>query len=71
MGVVMLKCPNTAREFSTGILIEKEDFRKLPKVPTRTRCPHCGLMHVWWPREARWSENIPPHPLPEGLDRAS
>ena len=71
MGVLMLKCPITAREFSAGILIEQEGFQKLPKVPNRSRCPHCGLMHVGWPREARWVESIGPDPLPEGLDRAS
>jgi hypothetical protein len=71
MGVIMLKCPHTAREFSTGILIDQESFQKLPKVPTRAHCPHCGLTHVWWPREARWVGSVTGDPSVERLDRAS
>ena len=53
MGVVMLKCWTTGREFAIGIDIDVESFRKLPDTVTKSRCPHCGLEHRWWTREAR------------------
>jgi hypothetical protein len=71
MGVLMLKCPSTAREFSTGIMIDEGSFKRLPDTVTKARCPHCGLMHTWWTREARWIDAIPPEQWVETLDRAS
>ena len=71
MGVLMLTCPSSAREFSTGILIEEETFKRLPNTATRTRCPHCGLTHIWWPREAQWVDSIPLDQWGERLDRGS
>ena len=58
MGVLMLKCSITGREFSADIHIDEDSFRKLPDVVTKTRCPHCGLMHSWWTREARLVDSI-------------
>jgi hypothetical protein len=55
MGVLMLKCPTTAREFSTGVHLEEESFRKLPDTVTKASCPHCDRVHSWWTREARLS----------------
>ena len=46
MGMLMLKCRTTGREFSTGIYADEESFRKLPDTVTKTLCPHCGLMHA-------------------------
>jgi DNA-directed RNA polymerase subunit RPC12/RpoP len=45
VGVLMLKCSTTGREFSTDIHVDEDSFRKLPDVVTKARCPHCGLMH--------------------------
>ncbi len=61
MGALLLKCPNTGREFSTGIEIPDEaSFRKLPDTVTKATCPHCGLKHTWWTREARWTAAVAP-----------
>jgi hypothetical protein len=53
MGVLMLKCPTTGREFSTGIFAEEDTFKKLPNTVTKATCPHCSRLHSWWTREAR------------------
>jgi hypothetical protein len=65
VGVLMLKCSITGREFFTDIQIDEVSFRELPDVVTKARCPHCGLMHSWWTREARLVGSYPP------IDRAS
>jgi hypothetical protein len=53
MGLLMLKCPQTGREFSTGIHIDEASFKRLPDTLTNSVRPHCGLLHRWWTREAR------------------
>jgi len=55
MGVVMLKCPQTGREFSTGIYLEEDSFKRLPDTVTKATCPHCGKLHSWWTHDARLS----------------
>jgi hypothetical protein len=67
--VLMLNCPTSGREFSTGIQIEEDCFSKLPDTVTKARCPHCGLEHAWWTREARIAEAIPSGQWVEALDR--
>jgi len=47
MGVLMIKCPDKGKEFSTGIEIEPEHVRKLPDVLTFTQCPYCRVVHGW------------------------
>ena len=42
MGVLMLRCPMTDREFSSGIYIGHDEFQRLVNVATKTNCPHCG-----------------------------
>jgi hypothetical protein len=69
MGALMLKCPTTDREFSMGMNIDEDNFRKLPDTVTRARCPHCGLTHAWWTHEARWVPGMPRRW--EAYDRAS
>jgi hypothetical protein len=59
MGALMLRCPTTGLEFSTGIFADEETFKKLPDTVTKSACPHCGRLHTWWTREARLSESEP------------
>ena len=40
MGVLMIQCPSTGREVSTGI--EMLDVEQLPAVKATTVCPACG-----------------------------
>jgi hypothetical protein len=55
MGVLMLTCPTTGREFSTGIHVEEDSFQKLPDTVTKAACPHCSQLHRWWTHDARLS----------------
>jgi hypothetical protein len=56
MSVIYCTCPQTAREFSTGILLDGADFDRLPEVEARSRCPHCGGFHSWSKQTARLGE---------------
>jgi len=60
MGALLLKCPKTGKNFSTGIQAEGNTVEKLPQVQMRSKCPHCGLEHLWWTREATLAEAILP-----------
>ena len=71
MGVVMLKCRITGREFSTGVNIDEDSFRKFPDTVTKAHCPYCGLKHSWWTREAHWVNSIQPSQWVKALGRAS
>lgn len=64
MGVLMVWCPISGRAFSTGIETDARTFASLPNNPERARCPHCGVVHVWWKDDA-WlgadgDEDLPP-----------
>jgi hypothetical protein len=52
MSVLMLKCPTTGREFSTGIYVDEDSFKRLLTV-TKAVYPHCRQLHGWWTKEAR------------------
>jgi hypothetical protein len=52
MGVVMIKCPITGLNVSTGIELEPKTFIELPAISTRMSCGSCGGDHVWSKREA-------------------
>ncbi len=56
MSVIMILCPNTGQEISTGFEADARSFRRLPKMLTYSRCPACGLEHPWWKAEA-WLED--------------
>jgi hypothetical protein len=49
---LMIACPNTGQAISTGIETDEYSLRQIADVPSRTRCPNCGLVHTWWKREA-------------------
>jgi hypothetical protein len=38
MGLLMLKCPQTGREFSTSIHIDEASFKRLPDTLTKSVC---------------------------------
>lgn len=52
MGVLVIKCPNTGREVSTGIQTDTSTFARMPNEILETRCPHCRTKHSWRPRDA-------------------
>jgi len=57
VGVLMIKCPDKGKEFSTGIEIEPKHARKLPDVLTFSQCPYCRAVHGWRVADARLHED--------------
>jgi hypothetical protein len=58
MSVIMIRCPETGSEISTGIECEDDDFRRLPFVITQTTCPSCGREHRWSKSDAWLNDGI-------------
>jgi hypothetical protein len=47
LGTVVVICPVTCREISTGIETEAEVLKGLPRIQSAVRCPECGEQHFW------------------------
>lgn len=47
MPALMVTCPITGKVVSTGIEIEPEDLRVLPRIEAPVHCPACGEKHFW------------------------
>ncbi|HYU14301.1 MAG TPA: hypothetical protein VEK82_17115 [Stellaceae bacterium] len=45
MGIIMIKCPVTGHDVSTGI--ETIGIEELPAVTAKMVCPACGRVHDW------------------------
>lgn len=60
VGVLLIKCPTTGREFSTGIYVDADTLSRVPQELTHTRCPHCSSEHSWFPHQAKLADAIPP-----------
>jgi hypothetical protein len=60
MGVLLITCPATGKELSTGLQIDEKDAVTLPDYETATLCPYCGQLHRWRPKDTRWVEALPP-----------
>ena len=61
MGMLMIHCPRTGRQVSTGRNVDAATFRSSPVFFSRVYCPHRKAMHEWfaadaWVREAENSE---------------
>jgi len=52
MGTLMIRCPETGREISTGYQAEAESFHHSPVFFARSFCPACRTEHEWFAREA-------------------
>ncbi len=59
MAMLMIKCPRTGQDVSTGILTVSDSYQKIPETLAHSRCPHCGLEHAWWRNEAWLAEEEP------------
>jgi 4-hydroxy-3-methylbut-2-en-1-yl diphosphate synthase IspG/GcpE len=53
MGALVFVCPTSGREVSTGVEIDAESYRDLPKVLAEISCPACGRTHNLYQVEAR------------------
>jgi hypothetical protein len=52
MGTIMIRCPQTQQEISTGISIDRTTFRSMPVFFSRTFCPLCRVTHEWFAKDA-------------------
>lgn len=52
MGTVMIRCPASGRDFSTGIEADREDFKRSPVFFAQSFCPICRTSHEWFAAEA-------------------
>lgn len=60
MGVLLVRCPTTGREFSLGVNSDKASLGGLHAIVTTSICPHCAAEHAWRLEEARYVDAIPP-----------
>jgi hypothetical protein len=61
MGTVMIRCPTTGRDISTGIVADRDDFASSSVFFARSHCPICGVVHEWFATDA-WVEEPSPDP---------
>lgn len=52
MSEIMIRCPETGSEISTGIGCNSETFAQLPFVISHANCPLCARQHTWSKAEA-------------------
>ena len=47
MPKIFTSCPVSGQPIDTGIEIDEASFARLPAVPGRAYCTHCGTEHEW------------------------
>ena len=52
MPSVMIRCPQTGKELSTGIETDFANYARFPETLVYTYCAHCGVEHAWGHRDA-------------------
>jgi hypothetical protein len=71
MGVLLVKCPATGKEFSTGINADRGNLVGLRAIVAASICPHCGAEHAWRLEDARYVDAVSPDVSLESLSRKS
>jgi hypothetical protein len=46
MPLLTVRCPNTGRQFATGLHVDAESFARLPDKLVTASCPLCGDNHT-------------------------
>jgi hypothetical protein len=59
MGVLVVKCYVTGREFSTGVHTDARTFGRMKNEVMQSRCPHCMSEHSWRPLDAKLVDTFP------------
>jgi hypothetical protein len=59
MGRLMLRCPMTDRNFSTGINTDSESFRLNSDTTITAQCPYCGQNHTLRSHDGWLAESVP------------
>jgi hypothetical protein len=60
--ILMVRCPKTGHELSTGVEMAAATFAQLPDIASRVRCPACGHDHVLSTRDAWLGDPAPSVP---------
>lgn len=56
MALLMIRCPATGCEVSTGIRIPGSDWNHMAEFYAYTRCPICQSDHEWSEKDVRLSK---------------
>ena len=59
MHAIMINCPTTGKDVTTGIISGKPDFSKLSDLPGSVYCPMCKEKHQWAANDAWLAPAIP------------
>jgi hypothetical protein len=59
MGTLMIRCPQTGREISTGMRTDQDSFKTAPVFFARSYCPLCQTEHEWFAKDAWVRESDP------------
>jgi hypothetical protein len=62
VSILMVRCPSTGHELSTGIEMDAATFAKLPDILSQMKCPACGLDHNLSTRDAWLGNPVPSAP---------
>jgi hypothetical protein len=60
MGVLIIKCPVTGKEISTGVETDADGFARMPNLVAYAHCTHCMTDHAWRPLDATLVDMWPP-----------
>ncbi len=52
MATVMIKCPTTGKDVSTGMSMDQQSFQTATLSNNSVRCSACGKDHVWNKKDA-------------------
>ncbi len=52
METIMIRCPNTGRGISTGLVMRNGEFSRSPVFFARVLCPLCREHHEWFAADA-------------------
>jgi hypothetical protein len=55
----MIRCPQTGKGISTGIVTDRESFQATPVFFGKVYCPSCRTEHEWFAKEAWLGEGEP------------
>jgi uncharacterized C2H2 Zn-finger protein len=45
--MLMIRCPNTGKLFSTGMDMDRSIFQNATFTGNSVKCPHCAQVHAW------------------------
>jgi hypothetical protein len=60
MGTLMVRCPQTGKDFPSGIETDHLSFELIPAFNGTIRCPICGVDHPWSKIDAWVCDSDPP-----------